>query len=309
MSEKEKRLNKKKWSGYKLFLVALPFIVLYFLFCYLPLSGWVYAFYDYRPGVPLEKCNFVGMKHFISMFQNPVIRRQFIQVIKNTFFFSGVGILTSIIPMLFAIMINELKSKRLQKVVQTCTTIPNFISWILIYSVMFAMLSTDGFVNTILIKLGLITSGTNYMATGAAARIQMVVYSLIKGTGWGAIIYLASLGSIDTGLYDAASIDGAGRFGKIRYVTIPGLMPTFVTLLIMSIGNFLNTGMEQFLIFSNAFNSEYIQTLDLYVYNQGLRGQNISSSTAIGIYKSVIGIVLLMIANRLSGKFRDEKIF
>lgn len=300
---------RKKKDGWKLFLVALPFFALYFLFCYLPLSGWSYAFYDYKPGIQLKDCNFVGIKHFISMFQNPVIRRQFIQVMKNTIFFSCVSILTSFVPMFFAILLNEVRSKKIKKVVQTCTTIPNFISWILVYSVVFSMLSSSGFVNTILIKVGLIETGANYLAVGASSRIQMVVLSLLKGTGWGAIVYLASMGSIDQGLYDAAAIDGAGRFNKIRYVTIPGMMPTFLTLFLMSIGNFLNVGMEQFLIFSNAFNSEYIQTLDLYVYNQGILSNNISFSTAVGIYKSVIGILLLLVANWISGKVREEKIF
>lgn len=308
--KKNFKLNKKKIVGYKMFLVALPFLMLYFLFCYMPLSGWIYALFDYKPGVPLEKCEFTGVKHFISMFTNPVLRRQFIQVLKNTFFFGGVTILTSFIPMFFAIMINELKSKRMKKFVQTCTTIPHFLSWIIMYAIFFAMLSSDGFINTILMKLGLVSESVNYMAVGITARIQMIVYSLIKGTGWGSIVYLASLGSIDQELYDSAAIDGAGRFGKIRYVTIPGLTPTFLTLFLMNVGNFLNTGMEQFLVFSNAFNSEYIQTLDLYVYNLGLVGQaNISDSTAIGIYKSVIGVVLLLFANWVSGKVREEKIF
>lgn len=305
-----KKMNKRQIAGYKLFLVAIPFFVLYFLFCYMPLSGWIYALYDYKPGIPLEKCTFTGMKHFVSMFTNPVMRRQFIQVLENTFFFSVVTILTSFIPMLFAVMINELKSGKMKKFVQTCTTIPHFISWVIVYSVVFGMLSTEGFVNTVLMKAGVLTEGVNYMAVGATARLQLIVYGLVKGTGWSSIVYLASLGSIDQELYDAVAIDGAGRFGKIRYITIPGLMPTFLTLLLMNIGNFLNTGMEKFLVFSNAFNSEYIQTLDLYVYNLGLGGQNnISDSTAIGIYKSVIGVLLLLFANWVSGKVREEKIF
>lgn len=303
------RSNRKRKDGQKLFLVALPFFALYFMFCYLPLSGWVYSFYDFKPGIPLQDCNFVGFKHFISMFQNPVIRRQFFQVMKNTLFFSCVSLLTSFIPMFFAILLNELKSTKFKKVVQTCTTIPNFISWILVYSVVFSMLSSNGFVSTLLMKLGLIETGVNYLAVGASSRIQMMVLSLLKGTGWGAIIYLASLGSIDQGLYDAAAIDGAGRFKMIQYVTIPGLMPTFLTLFLMNVGNFLNVGMEQFLVFSNAFNSQYIQTLDLYVYNQGILSNNISFSTAVGIYKSVIGVLLLLVANWISGKIREEKIF
>lgn len=302
----KKKTNK---SGIKLFFMLLPFLILYTVLCYFPVSGWRYAFYKYKPGLLLENCEFVGLKYFTEMFSNPVQRRQFLQVMKNTVFFSCLGIVTSFIPMFFAIMINEVKSRRLKKFVQTCTTIPYFISWVLVYAVVYMMLSNDGFVNTILIQLGVLSEGINYMAAGASARIQMWIYSLWKSLGWSAIIYLAALGGIDQELYEAAAIDGAGRFKKIRYVTIPGLMPTFITLLIMSIGNFLSVGMEQYMIFSNAFNSKYIETLDLYVYNQGILKNSIPSSTAIGIYKSVIGLILLAIANWLSGKFREEKIF
>lgn len=305
-TKKSKTANK---SGLKLFLMLLPFLILYTLFCYFPISGWRYAFYKYKPGLLLENCEFVGLKYFTEMFSNPVQRRQFLQVMKNTVFFSCLGIVTSFLPMFFAIMINEVKSKKMKKFVQTCTTIPYFISWVLVYAVIFMMLSNDGFVNTILIKIGILSEGVNYMAAGASSRIQMWAYSMWKSLGWSAIIYLAALGGIDQELYEAAAIDGAGRFKKIRYVTIPGLMPTFITLLIMSIGNFLSAGMEQYMIFSNAFNSKYIETLDLYVYNQGILKNNIPSSTAIGIYKSLIGLLLLAIANGLSGKFREEKIF
>lgn len=305
-TKKSKTANR---SGLKLFLMLLPFLILYTLFCYFPISGWRYAFYKYKPGLLLENCEFVGLKYFTEMFSNPVQRRQFLQVMKNTVFFSCLGIVTSFLPMFFAIMINEVKSKKMKKFVQTCTTIPYFISWVLVYAVIFMMLSNDGFVNTILIKIGILSEGVNYMAAGASSRIQMWAYSMWKSLGWSAIIYLAALGGIDQELYEAAAIDGAGRFKKIRYVTIPGLMPTFITLLIMSIGNFLSAGMEQYMIFSNAFNSKYIETLDLYVYNQGILKNNIPSSTAIGIYKSLIGLLLLAIANGLSGKFREEKIF
>lgn len=304
-----KKAKAKNKSGMKLFLALLPFLILYTVFCYFPISGWRYAFYKYKPGMLLENCEFVGLKYFTEMFENPVLRRQFFQVMKNTFFFSFLGIATSFIPVFFAIMINEVKSKKVQKFVQTCTTIPYFISWVLVYAVVFMILSNDGFLNAVLIKVGILEEGVNWMATKASSRFQMWGYSLWKSLGWNAIIYLAALGGIDQELYEAAAIDGAGRFKKIRYITIPGLMPTFITLLIMSIGNFLSVGMEQYMIFSNGFNSKYIETLDLYVYNQGILKNNIPSSTAIGIYKSVIGLVLLAIANGLSGKFREEKIF
>ena len=136
-----------------------------------------------------------------------------------------------------------------------------------------------------------------------------IVSDIWSNIGWNSIVYLSALTAIDQELYEAAEVDGAGRFAKIRYITIPGLLPTFITLLIMSIGNFLSVGMEQYMVFSNAFNGDYITVLDLYVYKQGLLSQKVSYSTAIGIYKSIIGLILLCIANWFSGKVREEKIF
>ena len=171
------------------------------------------------------------------------------------------------------------------------------------------MFSSQGFVSQIMMQLGIWDQGKNLMSMQTLPRVQMWLYGNWKGIGWSSIIYLASLGSIDQELYEAAEVDGAGRFAKIRFITIPGLLPTFITLLIMSIGNFLSVGMEQYMVFSNAFNTDYITVLDLYVYNEGLLGQEISYSTAIGIYKSIIGLILLCIANWFSGKVREEKIF
>ena len=306
-------MDSKKKSGItpgmKLFLVALPFFVMYFLFSYLPVRGWIYSFYDYKPGIALENTKFVGFENFVKMFVNPINRREFVQVMKNTLFFAIAGIATSFFPMFFAIALNELPFAWLKKLVQTCTTIPHFIGWVLVYALAFSMFSSQGFVSQIMINLGVWTQGKNLMTMESLPRIQMWAYGLWKGIGWSSIIYLASLGSIDQELYEAAEVDGAGRFAKIRYITIPGLLPTFITLLIMSIGNFLSVGMEQYMVFSNAFNGDYITVLDLYVYEQGLLSQKVSYSTAIGIYKSIIGLILLCIANWFSGKVREEKIF
>ncbi|MBR2949984.1 MAG: sugar ABC transporter permease [Lachnospiraceae bacterium] len=306
-------MDSKKKSGMnpgtKLFLVALPFFVMYFLFSYLPVRGWIYSFYDYKPGLPLDKTEFVGLENFVKMFINPINRREFLQVMENTLIFAVAGIATSFLPMFFAILLNELPFAWLKKLVQTCTTIPHFIGWVLVYALAFSMFSSQGFVSQIMMQLGIWDQGKNLMSMQTLPRVQMWLYGNWKGIGWSSIIYLASLGSIDQELYEAAEVDGAGRFAKIRFITIPGLLPTFITLLIMSIGNFLSVGMEQYMVFSNAFNTDYITVLDLYVYNEGLLGQEISYSTAIGIYKSIIGLILLCIANWFSGKVREEKIF
>ena len=137
----------------------------------------------------------------------------------------------------------------------------------------------------------------------------MLLLGIWKGLGWDCVIYMAAINGIDQELYEAAAIDGAGRFQKMRYITFPGLLPTYVTLLIIGLGNFLNTGMEQYLVFQNAFNKDKIEVLSLYTYNVGLVGNNISRGTAIGMMQSVVAVLLLSVTNMISGKIRDEKIF
>lgn len=305
--------DKKRFkisNGKKLFLVALPFLVLYFIFSYLPLEGWKYAFYDYKPGKALADCEYVGGKYFSFMFENPVGQREALRVLKNTFIYSGIGFGTSLLPMAFAVFLNEITGKKYKRFVQTVTTIPNFISWILVYALAFAMFAMDtGAVNKVLVNLGIVESGINFLGSEKHVYLSMTLYSVWKGLGWGAIVYLASINSIDQELYEAAAIDGAGRFQKMWYITVPGLMPTYVTLLLMSIGSFLSTGVDQYLVFLNAFNKAQIETLDLYVYNLGIGSNNIPYSTAIGMMKSIIGLFLLFVSNEVAGKIRGEKIF
>jgi len=305
---KKKNVWKMK-PEMKLFWAAFPFLIIYFLFSYLPLDGWRYAFYNYKPGYKLSDCEFVGLKHFTSMFANPVMRRETIRVLRNTCAMSMLGIITSFVPMLFAIFLNELKPMY-KKVVQTITTVPNFVSWVLVYSLATAVFAPEsGALNIILRELKIIEQPLNVLANSEHVWLTMTMFGMWKSLGWSAVVYLAGLSSIDHELYSAAAIDGAGRFQKMRYVTIPGLMPTYLTLLIMSLGSFLSNGMDQYYVFQNAFNKASIEVLDLYTYNLGIGSNNISYSTAVGITKSVVGLLLLFIVNFFSGKIREEKIF
>ena len=217
---------------------------------------------------------------------------------------------TSILPMIFAIFLGEISSKRYRKAVQTLTTIPHFISWVLVYSVVWSLFSiNDGLVNNVLLKFGLIETPIAFLGTSKNVWITQWAYGQWKNLGWNAILYISALTSIDTELYEAAEIDGAGRFSKMLYITVPGLLPTFFVLLMLSIGNLLNNGMEQYYIFETAMNKEYIEVLDLYVYNQGIQGNNISYATAVGMTKSIISLILLFTANWFSKLVRGDSIF
>ncbi len=304
----ENIMSTKKVTGFKYFLWILPFMVLVFLFSYFPLHGWIYAFYDYKPPRPLSKCEFVGLHWFEMLFSNETQVSQLIQVMKNTFAMSILGIATSILPLFFAIFLNEIKNKKFRTFVQTFTTLPNFISWVLVFSVAFALFSSGGMVNYVLMNLGILKEPVKFLDSDSYTYLKMVLWSMWKGLGWGSIIYLSSIAGIDQELYEAASIDGAGRFQKMRYITIPELMPTFFVMLMMAVSNFLNNGMDQYYVFQNSFNKEHIQVLDLYVYNIGMTGSSYSLATAISMLKSVISVALLTVCNLVSKGVRGETI-
>lgn len=305
MPDKRKKDSRE---GKKMFLMVLPFLMLNFLFCYFPLHGWIYALYDYRSPLKLSQCEFVGLKWFKMLVANETQLKQIGQVMKNTFAMSFLGIATSFLPVLFAVFLNEMKSRKCKAVVQTLTTLPNFISWTLIYSVAFSLFSNSGMVNTLLQQLGLISEPVRILDSGEHVWLFMILLSTWKGLGWGAIMYIASLSGIDQEMYEAARVDGAGRWQMIRNITIPSLMPTYFVLLILAVANFLSNGMEQYFVFQNAFNKEHIQVLDLYVYNIGLGGKSFSLATAVGMLKTIVSITLLIIVNGVSKKVRGESI-
>ena len=301
---KEKPKKKKLDQGKRMFLYMLPFLLLCFAFSYFPLHGWIYSFYDYKPPLKLSQCNFMGLRWFKMIFVNPAQVRQLFIVMRNTFAMSFLNIATSVLPLFFAVFLNEIKCKWFRKMVQTLTTIPNFISWVLVYAVAFCLFSNTGMVNTVLQNLGVILKPIKFLDSDSHTYIAMLLWSTWKGLGWGAIMYLASIAGIDQEMYEAARVDGAGRFQLMRYITLPELMPTYFVMLMLSVADFLNNGMDQYFVFQNAFNKAHIQVLDLYVYNIGMTGSSLSLATAISMLKSLISVTLLMAVNRISKKIR-----
>lgn len=300
--------KKSSWESKKMFLYVLPFLVLVFLFSYFPLHGWIYAFYDYKPPLQLSQCSFVGLKWFKMLFSSSTQVAQLMQVLANTFAMSLLGIATSILPLLFAVFLNEISCKWYRNLVQTLTTLPNFISWVLVFSVAFSLFSSSGMINTVLKQLGWIQDPIKFLDSDSHTWLWMLFWNTWKCLGWNAIMYLASIASIDTSLYEAARVDGANRHQIIRHITIPALMPTFFVLLMLSVANFLNNGMDQYFVFQNAFNKTHIQVLDLYVYNIGMTGNSLSLATAISMMKSVVSVVLLVMVNAVSKQTRGESI-
>ncbi len=291
---------------YKLFLLMSPFVVLTFLFSYLQLWGWRYAFYDYKAGDTLSSDNFVGLKWFTYLFENAATRKDIVRVLINTLAMSGLGLATSWCAMAFAIFLCEIKNLRVRRLIQTFTTIPNFISWVMVYSFAFVLFSTEGLVSNIIVNNG--GTAVNFLMDPSHTWLKMLAWGMWKGIGWSAIIYIAGISGIDQQLYEAATVDGAGRFQRMWHITVPGLMPTFMVLFLMQIAGVLTNGLDQYLVFRNPNNAASIEVLDLYVYRLGIGNGIIPLSTVIGMFKSVISVALLFIANKVSKAVRGSSI-
>ena len=304
-----KALRRKKWHSLKLFLYLAPFMACVLIFFYYPLYGWIYAFYDFRPPARLFDTNFVGFQWFTTLFNTPARRSILFQVMTNTLAMSGIFLGTSWLPMVFAVFLTEMKNRRVRKSIQTLTTLPNFVSWVLVYSIAFSMFGVHGIVNNLLQDAGLIDLPINFLASSNNVWLTMWLWGTWKGLGWGAILYLAAISGIDQEMYEAAQVDGAGRMQMIWHITIPSLLPTYFVLLLLSVGNLINNGMEPYFYFQNAFNMHRIQVLDLYIYNVGLAGGSYSFATAVGMMKSLISVTLLFSINRLSKVIRGHSIF
>ena len=304
MSKTKALTMTKPRKDYKLLYYALPFMMIVLLFNYVPIFGWIYAFFDYIPGVKLKDSEFVGLEYFKLIFTDANVWRS----LTNTFIFAILGILFSSLPMFFAILLNEVKNGPVRKIVQTFTTLPNFISWVIIFSLAFTLFSSDGLITTMLLKIGIGTDGQNLLGDGKAVYIFQSLLGLWKGLGWSSIIYLAAIAGIDQEQYEAARVDGAGYFRCAIHITMPAMIGTFVVLFILNIGNFLNTGYEQYLLFKNSMTADNIEVLDLYAYRIGLENMDYSYGVAISIIKSVVSVVLVTFANLVAKKARGSAV-
>ena len=295
------RLRRKNWE---LFFAALPLMFLVLVFSYVPLGGWVISLFEYRPGKALLDCQFIGLKYF-KMF---LTDRDVLRVLTNTVIFSGIGFLLSPLPMVFAICLNEIGVSRFKKVFQTMTTLPNFISMIIVYSLAFAMFSSEGLFNSLFAL-----RGAGFQVDLLTNKDLVYVFQTFitnwKNLGWSAIIYIAAIAGIDQELYEAAQIDGAGRMRCTWHITVPGVMPTFIVLLLISTANFINTGFQQYFVFQNPVVYNRIEVLDLYIYKMGLKLGDYPYATAVGILKSMVSIALLTMANLLAKRLRGSSIF
>ena len=285
--------------------MSVPFIVFVFLFSYVPLLGWGLAFFDYQPGLALNKMEFVGLKYFALL---NYYKEDILNALLNTLALSFLSMLTTVIPVLLAILLTEIGHNKLKKGIQTLITLPHFVSWIIVFALCFSLFSTNGMLNQILYQFGYTGKPVNVLGNSDTAWTFMTLLDIWKEAGWNSIVYLAAIAGIDEELHDAARVDGASRFQRIRHITIPGLVPTFIVLLLLKVGNLLSVGFEKYLVFNNPLVASKLEVIDVYTYRIGIGTQDYSFSIAVGILKSVVSIILLFSVNSLAKKTRGESI-
>lgn len=307
IKKKKKTLATRIWQQKELVLIALPFVIYILVFNYAPLMGWTMAFQKYRPGLGMFEQEWVGLANFKLLFSDS----SFIRVMRNTISMSVINLsLSFFFSITFAVMLNELKNKSIKKVIQTVSYLPHFLSWIIVTGIVLDVLSTEtGVINQLLMAFNFIEQPINFLADPKYFWWIVGFSNVWKSTGWGSIIYLSAMASINDELYEAAEMDGASRLRKIWHITLPGIKPTIFILLLINIGNIMNAGFEVQYLLGNGLVQEVSQTIDIYVLRYGISLGNYSLATAAGIFNSVISVVLITVANKLSKAAGEESLF
>lgn len=291
------------WKQRYLIMMSLPFVIWLIIFKYIPLWGWTMAFQEVKPATfatPIWQRPFVGFQNFIKAFQD----RLFAQTMINTLGISVLQIAVgTVVAIAFAVLLNELAFSRFKKVTQTISYLPHFVSWVIIASLAKNIFNDGGVIDSL--------AGTNLHLMSTNSPLIWLIIVIIdcwKEMGWNAIIYLSSMAGIDQGLYEAAQIDGANRFQRIWHITLPGIRPTIIVLLIMSIGGALNVGMERQMLLSNALVQDHTMVLSWFSYTRGIKSSDYGLGTALGVFQSAVGVTLLLIANKIAGLVGEDKL-
>lgn len=296
---------KRNFVRYRfIYLMLIPVILYYAVFCYGPMGGVVIAFQNFKPALGIKGSNWVGMKHFVDFLTGPYAGR----LIFNTLAINILQILFAFpVPIIIALLINEIQCKKYKKVVQTISYMPHFISLVVMCGLLITFCRSDGIFNDFLSLFGI--ERTNLLANARLFRPLYVLSGIWQEAGWGSIIYLATLSTIDQGLYEAATIDGANRFQRMIYVSFPGLQPIIIVQLIMRIGNILTTGFEKVFLLYSPLTYDTADIISTYIYRQGLELSNYSYGTAVGLFNSVVNLIILVMANTISRKVTEESLW
>ena len=287
----------------QIYILILPVLLFFLIFMYGPMYGAIIAFLDYKPAKGIFGSEWVGFKYFIRYFEDPY----FFRTIRNTVLISIYQILFSMpSAIILALLINEISNSKFKKAVQTITYLPHFISLVVVCGMLKEFLGSDGFITQLLTVFGM--ERQNLLMEPAYYRTIHVVSGIWQTVGWNSIVYLAALTGIDQEQYEAASLDGAGRFQKMRYITIPGIIPTITIMFIMNLGKVMSVGYEKIILLSNPATYENAQVISSYVYQVGLASAypQFSYATAIGLFQSVVNLVLVLLGNKICRKLNGS---
>jgi len=298
-----KTIKKQRY----LILMILPFIIWVVIFRYLPIAGWIAAFQDYKPraGMGLFDYPFVGFKHFIALFKDPM----FYHVMRNTLAMSLMQLVFGFpLPIILAILLNEVKSIKYKRFVQTCTYLPHFVSWVIVAGIFTTLLSGDGAVNELLMFLGILNEPVTFLSLPKWFWGICTSAEIWKELGWNSILFLAAITAIDPTLYEAANVDGASRWQAIKNITLPGISSTILVVFVLDIGWMISIGFEKQYLLGNALVQDYAKVLELYVLDYGIKLGRYSYGTAIGMFTSVVSVILLFTANKAAKRWHGESV-
>ncbi|MCR8657377.1 ABC transporter permease [Paenibacillus endoradicis] len=300
-SELKKRLWRNKW----LYLMITPGILYFIIFKYIPMFGLAIAFQNFKPFIGFLGSEWVGFEHFKRLFTEP----DFLNILYNTLILFGMNLVFYFpVPIILALMLNEVRIGLFKRLFQSLVYLPHFLSWVIIVSLSFVMLTMDGgIINELLVYFGF--EKINFLLNNSWFRPVYILQVIWREAGWGTIIYLAAIASVDPGLYEAARIDGASRLRQVWHITLPAIRSVIIVLLILKIGDVLELGFEHVYLLLNSMNREVAEIIDTYVYTAGLRQGQFSYSTAIGFFKSLVGLILVMLANYLAKKMGEEGVY
>ena len=294
-------MKRHKW----MYLLMLPGIIYFIIFKYVPMAGLVISFQNYSPYLGILESEWVGLENFKTFFMNP----DFKMLLVNTFSISILNLVFFFpMPILLALLLNEIKNKLVKKSIQTMIYIPHFISMVIMASITFTLLNTEsGIINQIVYALT--GEKLEFLADPKYFRWIIVIQNIWKETGWGMIIFLAALAGVDTQLYEAAQVDGAGKLRQMWHITLPAIKSTIIIMLIMKVGTLLNTGFEQIFLMKNSLNSSVAEVFDTYVYTLGITQGAFSYSTAVGMFKSVVATIMVVTTNWICKKCGETGLY
>ncbi|TMV50893.1 sugar ABC transporter permease [Paenibacillus mesophilus] len=299
------RVRKKLWKSRAMYLFALPGTLYFLIYKYVPLLGSVIAFQDYSPFQGFLHSDWVGFAHFRSIFDNAEV----VQVLINTLTLSFLQIAFAFpVPIVLALMLNEARQEWFKRLIQSLVYLPHFLSWVVVIGLVTIFLRSDGVVNSLMADL-FGAEPVLFLQQPYLFKPLIVLEVIWKESGWSTIVFLAALSGVNPELYEAAVVDGANRWRRIWSITLPAIRSTIVILLILRLGTVLDNGFEQIFLMLNPYVKEVGEVLDTYVYYKGVLQSDFSFATAVGLFKSVVGLILVVAANKLAKRFGDEGIY